>query len=69
MLEPRMTTQKAGSSDKGPSTGTTAAQVERTASNQQRTPAAPKEDWRRGNKHAGHDLDSGQHSTSGSRSR
>ncbi|MBV8800175.1 MAG: hypothetical protein JO208_10265 [Alphaproteobacteria bacterium] len=30
---------------------------------------APLNDGRHGNKHAGHDLDSGQHSTSGSRSR
>jgi hypothetical protein len=39
------------------------------ASTKQPTHSAPPNDGRHGNKYAGHDLDSGQHSTSGSRSR
>jgi hypothetical protein len=39
------------------------------ASTKQPTHSAPANDGRHGSKHAGHDLDSGQHSTSGSRSR
>jgi hypothetical protein len=39
------------------------------ASSKQPTHSAPPNDGRHGEKHGGHDLDSGQHSTSGSRSR
>lgn len=39
------------------------------ASTKQPTHSAPPNDGRHGKKHTGHDLDSGQHSTSGSRSR
>jgi hypothetical protein len=39
------------------------------ASTKQPTHTAPPNDGRHGKKHTGHDLDSGQHSTSGSRSR
>lgn len=39
------------------------------ASTKEPTHSAPPNDGRHGDKHAGHDLDSGQHSTSGSRGR
>ena len=39
------------------------------ASHTHPTHSAPPNDGRHGEKHAGHDLDSGQHSTSGSRNR
>ena len=66
-----MADQKHGSSGKMASNPARPADREggTNASTKQPTHSAPPNDGRHGNKHAGHDLDSGQHSTSGSRSR
>jgi hypothetical protein len=66
-----MVNQKQGSSGKVASNPVRSADREggANASTKQSTHSAPPNDGRHGEKHGGHDLDSGQHSTSGSRSR
>jgi hypothetical protein len=66
-----MTTHNKGSSGKAASNPAKPADREggANASSKQPTHSATPNDGRHGNKHAGHDLDSGQHSTSGSRGR
>ena len=66
-----MAKQNQGSSGKVASNPNRAADKEGgpNAPSKQPTHSAPPNDGRHGEKHGGHDLDSGQHSTSGSRSR
>ncbi|HSC17714.1 MAG TPA: hypothetical protein VLC74_02265 [Rhizomicrobium sp.] len=66
-----MATQDTGSSGKLASNPKHSADVSGgpNASTKEPTHSAPPNDGRHGAKHAGHDLDSGQHSTSGSRGR
>jgi hypothetical protein len=70
-MEIPMANQKQASSGKVASNPARAADQESgtNASTKQPTHSAPPNDGRHGSKHAGHDLDSGRHSTSGSRGR
>lgn len=66
-----MTNRNQGSSGKVASNpqGPADKQGGPNASTKHPTHSAPPNDGRHGEKHGGHDLDSGQHSTSGSRRR
>jgi hypothetical protein len=66
-----MANRNQSSSGKGESNPTRTSDREggTNASSKEPSHGAPANDGRHGKKHAGHDLDSGQHSTSGSRRR